>query len=195
MPFDVHHIPFKQARWFTEVPSSAPRKVDLLVVHSMESPEKGDTAESVANYFAAGCPEPGGTFRKASANYCIDSNSIVQSVQCKDVAYGAKGANHNGIHLEHAGFARQARADWLDPYSRQMLELSAALVGKVLMPKFHIPPVFLSAEHLRAGKRGITTHAEASKAFNPGGHEDPGSGFPIDVYLNLILKAYAGVVN
>jgi hypothetical protein len=186
MALDLNRIPFKQAKWFTEV-SHPPRKIQLIVLHSMESPEKGTTAESVANYFANGADN-----RPASAHYCIDSNSIVQCVQCKDVAYGAPNANRNGIHLELAGYAKQTREEWLDDYGKLMLANAAALCAEILMPKFDILPVFIAGNALNmlrsrnSSLTGITTHAEVTKAFNPGGHWDPGPGFPTDYFMNLI---------
>ena len=181
-------IPFVQAASsvYKQVPVG--RSIQIIVIHSMEAPEKGYTAEAVANYFKNGS---GG--RYASAHYNIDNDSIVQSVQTRDIAYGAKGVNSIGIHLEHAGYARQTRAEWLDPYSRKMLENSACLCAQVLMPKFNIPARWLTASDLKRARwdksiKGITSHAEASRAFNPGGHTDPGKGFPIDIYLQMIIN-------
>lgn len=187
MALDLQNIPFKQARWYTPVSSPA-RHIQLIVLHSMEAPEKGTTAESVADYFTWLPPT-----RKASAHYCVDSNSIVQCVQCKDVAFGAPNANRNGIHIEMAGYARQKREEWLDEFGKLMLANVAALCAEVLMPKFKIQPVFIFAPGLKSLSKnpqttGFTTHAEVSKAFNPGGHWDPGPGFPFDYLLNLIKE-------
>src|SRR3954447_10294902 len=112
-------IPFVQARNFTRGRSNA---IDVLVIHTMESPEKPDTAESVANWFA------GSTAPQASAHYCIDENSVVQCVRDEDVAWHVPGANHNGLGFEHAGRAAQGKRDWADEYSAKMLELSAGLL-------------------------------------------------------------------
>lgn len=193
MALDLNNIPFKQAMFYTEV-SNPPRPIQLIVLHSMEAPEKGETAESVADYFARGCPDEKGKKRPASAHYCVDSNSIIQCVQCKDVAYGAPNSNRNGIHIEMAGYARQTEAQWLDEYGKLMLANVAALCAEILMPKFSIPLTFRWAAQLKALKttpsRGFTTHAEVSKAFSPGGHTDPGANFPTDYLFNLI-KSHA----
>lgn len=178
---DFLHIPYVQAKWFTPV-DQPPRHIDFIVLHSMEAPEKGETAEATARYFASGAEG-----RKASAHYCIDSNSIVQCVQTKDVAYGAPGVNHNGIHLELAGYAKQTREAWLDLYSKATISLAAELCAKILMPKYSIPAQYADAMKLKAGgHRGITTHAQVSAAFNPGGHWDPGPAFPMDVFLAAV---------
>ena len=99
--------PFIQARNSTPANRTT---IDLLVIHTMEAPEKPDTAENVARWFA------GSTAPQASAHYCIDDDSIVQCVHDKDVAWHAPGANHNGLGFEHAGFAAQAPKDWQDAY-------------------------------------------------------------------------------
>src|SRR5215212_8419951 len=114
-------IPFIGARNFTRGRSNA---IDVLVIHTMESPEKPDTAESVAHWFA------GTTAPEASAHYCIDANSVVQCVRDEDVAWHAPGANHNGLGFEHAGKAAQTAHDWSDDYSMKCLELSATLVAQ-----------------------------------------------------------------
>lgn len=177
---DFSRIPFKQAKHYTPVSLNAPRSIRFIVIHSMESQEKGETAENVAHYFQT-------LNRPASAHYCIDSNSIVQCVQCKDVAYGAKSLNRNGIHLELAGRAKQSEAEWLDAYSKSMLDLAAELCAKVLCPKFKVPVVWVPASGLiQPTTRGFTSHAEGSKAFNPGGHWDPGPHFPKNYFLERV---------
>lgn len=189
---DFSNIPFKQAQWYTEVPVASPRHIQLIVLHCMDAPQKGNTAENVASYFANGSEG-----RPASAHYCIDNDSIVQCVQCKDVAFGAPNANHNGIHLEHPGFEDYTVAQWENEYGRAVLKNSALLCGKVLIPKFHIKPVFLKAQDLTTlgTKTGFTTHWEVTKAFNPGGHTDPGPNFPLDLYMVMVQQAVAGTLK
>lgn len=177
----VSAIPFVQARNYTKGRSN---HIDVLVIHTMESPEKPDTAESVANWFA------GSTAPQASAHYCIDSNSVVQCVHDTDVAWHAPGANHNGIGFEHAGRAAQTKADWSDDYSTKMLDLSAQLVAEKCT-KYGIPAVWLSSADLIAGKRGITGHVQVSDAFKRSDHRDPGTTFPVEAYLALV-KSHLG---
>ena len=172
-------IPFVQARWYT--PTTG-RTIKLIVLHSAEIPEKGSSAENIARYFAT-------TDRKVSAHYCVDPDSIVQSVQTRDVAYAAPGANHNGVHLELAGYARQTRAEWQDKASHAILENAAALCARVLLPKFEIPALYRGQPaDLKAGVPGITTHARVSAAFKRSTHTDPGPGFPITAFLRLVRE-------
>lgn len=167
--------PYVPARWKTVTSGRHPT---LIVLHAMQSPEKPTGAEACANYFKT-------TDRKASAHLCIDNNSIVRSVLDKDVAYAAKHANARGLHIEHAGYSAQSAQDWRDPFSDGMLSLSAVAARK-WCDTYDIPVTFLDAKELRAGKPGITTHAQVEKAFPSSGHWDPGPNFPIDYYLTLV---------
>jgi len=171
-------IPFVQARNYTRGRSNP---IDVIVIHTMESPEKPDTAESVAAWFA------GPTAPQASAHYCIDANSVVECVRDTDVAWHAPGANHNGLGLEHAGRAAQTAADWSDTYSKRMLARSSELVAEKCA-KYDIPAVWLTAAQLRAGRRGITGHAQVSEAFKRCDHTDPGTSFPVDDYIALVRE-------
>jgi len=182
-----NRIPFIQAMHYRAV--NPGRHIQLIVLHSMESQEKGDTAENVAKWFARGADG-----NAVSAHYCIDADSIVQCVQTKDIAFAAPSANRNGIHLELAGRARQDRNDWTDEYSKAVLDNAAALCALVLMPKYNILPVFLKWKRLADTKtntniKGLTTHAECSKVFG-GTHWDPGPGFPEDYFLEAIMRVY-----
>jgi N-acetyl-anhydromuramyl-L-alanine amidase AmpD len=172
----VMTIPFVQARNYTKGRSN---NIDVIVIHTMEAPEKPNTAEAVANWFA------GPTAPQASAHYCIDSNSVVQSVHDGDVAWHAPGCNHDGLGLEHAGRAAQTKDDWNDDYSQRMLELSAQLVAEKCQ-EHHIPVVWLQAADLKAGKRGITGHKQVSDAFKRSDHHDPGTAFPVQAYLRMV---------
>jgi N-acetyl-anhydromuramyl-L-alanine amidase AmpD len=169
---------FVQARNYTRGPRRCP--IDLIVLHSMEAAEKPDTAEAVAGWFAcASAP-------KASAHFCVDCDSIVQCVRVQDIAWHAKGANHNGVGIELAGYAKQTTAQWKDEYSSAMLELAASLVGR-LCADINLPAEYVDANDIKLGKRGITTHADVTRAFKiPGGHTDPGPNFPMQDFIYLV---------
>lgn len=146
----------------------------------MEYPERLDAAERVARFFA------GGTSR-ASAHYCYDADSIVQCVKDDDVAWHAPGNNHNGIGLEHAGYANQRADQWADDFSSKMLELSAHHCAH-LCDRYQIPKEYVDAAGLIAGRRGITTHDAVSKAWKKSSHWDPGPNFPMARYIELVRQ-------
>jgi N-acetyl-anhydromuramyl-L-alanine amidase AmpD len=172
---------FVKAKNFTAGRDSS---IDLIVIHTMETPEQTSRAESVASWFA------GASAPQASAHYCIDADSVVQCVKDSDIAWHAPGANHDGIGFEHAGEAKQTGREWGDEFSTAMLDRSAALAAEKCAA-YGIPVVWLSVSDLRAGRRGITSHNNVSKAFGSSSHWDPGSGFPIQRYLRLVRRKFA----
>ena len=172
-------IPFVAARNYTMVGLNKPRQIDLLIFHTMESPSKPNTAENVAAWFA------GPNAPRASAHYCIDVDSTVQCVRDRDVAWHAPGANHNGIGLEHAGYARQSAIEWRNPYNQAMLLRSAKLAAR-LCREYNIPIERRTVDELKSKMRGICGHVDITNAFNGGnGHTDPGVSFVWDEYIAL----------
>ncbi len=181
-PYDAIPIspyPFIQAAHFT---TASRTKIDLVVIHTMEAPEKPKTAENVARWFA------GKDAPQASAHYCLDSLDVIQCVLEKDVAWHAPGANNNGIGIEHAGYASQSALNWDDEYSEAMLVLSAKLTAEICT-RYGIPVVRLSVADLKAKARGLCGHVDITNAFNGGkGHFDPGGNFPWAHYLDLVAS-------
>ena len=173
-------IPFVQAKNYTRANRT---EVRWVVIHSMEAGEHPGTAENVAAWFA------GSNAPQASAHYNVDSDSIVQSVEEKDIAWHAKSGNRYGVGLEHAGYHNQGTVGWWDDYSQQMLALSAKLCARICK-RWDIEAEFLDADALQDPTRtGLTYHATVTKAFRvSGGHIDPGPDFPIDAYLRAVRR-------
>lgn len=176
-----------QARYFS--PSSR-KEIDLVVIHTAEAHERPQTAENVAAFFA------GAHSSRASAHYTVDSDSVVQSVQEKDVAWHAGPANGYSIGIEHAGFAKQSAAEWGDEYSQAMLARSAELVADICR-RYDIPVRKVSAEDLKAGgerRRGICGHIDVTNGLTGGkGHWDPGPNFPWSDYLARVQALVEGL--
>ncbi len=180
---ETDNFPIIKAPWFRDIVNQK-REVRVIVIHSMEAPEKGNTAENVAKFFQSLPPN-----RKASAHLCIDNNSIVQCVLDNDVAFAAPGANHNGIQLELAGFARQTRAEWLDEYGKALLENAANAAAQYCL-KYNIPRKHLTNDQLRNGHEGIIGHVQATEVFKKSDHTDPGKGFPWDYFIERVEHYY-----
>jgi N-acetyl-anhydromuramyl-L-alanine amidase AmpD len=175
--FETDKFPVVKARNFRKVVEK--RKVRVIVIHSMEAPEKDNTAENVAKFFQT-------TTSQVSAHLCIDNNSIVQCVFDNDVAFAAPGVNRDGIQLELAGFAKQTRDEWLDPYSTLVLENAANAAAQYCL-KYDIPVKHLTNDELRTGQKGIIGHVQASQVFPPNaGHTDPGKNFPWDHFIERV---------
>lgn len=186
---------FVQAKWFTAAARTA---IDLIVIHTMEAPEKGTTAEAVANYFANPLTKTGDPV-KASAHFCIDNDSVVACVREQDVAWHAGGANRNGIGLEHAGTARQTPAEWADEYSTAMLKRSAQVCAELCL-KYGLPVVWLTPDQIKAKERGICGHVDVNvaagqKVGDKGVHWDPGPSFPKDQYIQWVEEALENMTN
>ncbi len=156
------------------------KPIRLIVIHAMQSGEKSDTAENVAKWFA----DP--NTRRASAHVCVDNNSAIRCVADGDTAWGAKGANADGLHLEHAGRSEQSKDEWLDSYGTDMLDISAVIAAE-WAKKYMIPTRWLTVEEVRDGKtKGFTDHGTVSKAFKGTGHTDPGPHFPRTFFMERV---------
>lgn len=169
---------FVRAANFRPGPSPV-RAIDLIVLHTMESPERVRTALNVAMWFA------GDDAPMTSAHYCIDALEVIQCVLEEDIAWHARGANERSIGLEHAGRASQSSLEWKDHYSMATLLRSIELSAEICR-RWSIPAEYVGVQGLKAGARGITTHADVSRAFGKSTHTDPGPGFPLAWYVERV---------
>lgn len=148
--------------------------VRLIVWHDTE----GGTARDIARYFHS-------PLAKGSTHLVVDDASCFRCLTNDQEPWGAQGANYNGFHIEQCGFARWPRRTWL----RHLPMLRRCAYKTALHCRlFGIPVRFVDAGGLEDGRAGITTHAQASKAFG-GSHSDPGSGYPLGVVLAM-TRAY-----
>ncbi len=118
---------------------------------------------------------------------CVDADSITQSVKEEYVAWHAPGANRVGIGIEMCGRAAQTPEQWDDDFSRSVLRRTARLTA-ALCRRWNLPVQFVDAAALKYNVRGITTHAEVTKAFKQSTHTDPGKHFPMDEFLRLVRE-------
>ncbi len=189
---DLAALPFIQSaqRTFHLGPENPERKVNWLVLHTVDDGQGQveHVALSNAHFFMHG----GDPHNPASAHYFVDGGAdqpAIHTVQMKDIAFAAPGANTHGVHIEHAGSSAQSAAEWSNDYARAMLELSAQIAAAVCS-RFNIPPVWLSPHDLLAGKAGITSHNNVTIAFKPefprASHTDPGPNFPSGHYVERV---------
>jgi hypothetical protein len=164
------------------------RTIRLIVLHDMEAGEGHTTAETVAEFFHEQPHGPAGS----SAHVCADDNSEVRSVHDHDVAWAAPNANHDGLHIEQAGYARQSREQWLDTYSRRVIRRAAQQAAKWCIT-YKIRPYPLHDGQLRDGHTsGVTTHRQVTKVLCGGqGHTDPGVFYPMDVFTTDLHRELA----
>jgi len=151
------------------------KDIRLIVMHDTE----GGTAESIARYFASA--SAGG-----STHLVVDDVECYRCLANTMVPWGAPGANYQGFHIEQCGYARWSAVIWR---SHLRTLKRAAYKAAFHCVKFDIPAVFLDAVDLKAGRKGITTHAECTKAFGPSsGHTDPGPFWPRRLFMSLVRK-------
>ena len=163
-----------QARYYSPSHRSS---WSIVVVHDMEAERSTRTAENLGEWWH------GPSASHASAHYGVDTDSIVQYVNERDIAWAAgHTANQRGIHIEVQGFARDDAAAW---FADQATGRAALLVRDVCDRRC-IPMVWLDAAALLRGERGITSHAECSRAWRESDHTDPGAAFPIEAFMGLV---------
>lgn len=150
--------------------------VDVVVIHTMESPEIPKTARAVANWFA------GPSAPQASAHYCVGPDETIQCVDEAAVAWHAPGVNTVAIGIELTGRASQTIAQWADAESLAVLERAAQLVAEICA-RWNIPIARLSVANLIQKKRGICGHYDVTMAFHKSTHTDPGPNFPWEKFL------------
>jgi hypothetical protein len=158
--------------------------VRLLTVHTMEWPETVTAAEDCARMFAT-------MDRPASAHICGDSNSMVRCVADRDTAWAAPGGNADGLHYEFFGRASQSAGQWADDPSQAALRVAAPQFAE-WSAKHRIPLRWLTRGQLRAGLKGLTTHADISAVYKRSDHTDPGAHFPKELFLKLIKAELGG---
>lgn len=156
------------------------KPIRRIVIHSTVSPCEPGGARNIASYFRSS--RAGG-----SAHYVVDPGEVVQVVYDSVIAWHAPpNANSLGIELcdipgpvpgDKPGTAayRAARRAWRwnRPEQRRMLRRAARLTAE-LCAAYDVPPVFLGPAKLRAGRVGITTHVNVSRAWGQSTHWDPG---------------------
>ena len=177
---DHPELTFVQASGYTRGRPDGPPL--WIVIHDMEAGESSLRAESTAAYFATGA---GG--RAVSSHYCVDDDSVIQCVRLADSAWtvGNRPGNNRGINWELSGFARQTRAEWLDPFGLAMFAQMAPIV-RADAAEYGIPLERRSVAELRALRPGVTSHNDLRLAFGVTTHTDPGPAFPWDVWLQMM---------
>lgn len=157
---------------------------NLIVVHTMESPEKTGAARGSATWHASG-----NTI--GSAHVHVDDKETIRGVPDDQRANGAAGANSQGLHVEIAGQAGQSAADWHDAFSQAALERAAHVVAAWCV-RFSIPAKKVESADIRSGKSGITGHVNVSEAYGQSTHWDPGPNFPWDEFLARVNQLIQG---
>lgn len=164
--------------------SQRPRAItQAIALHATDGHEGLSKDTDAAAMFAGILVKP------RSCHYVVDADSVTQCVPAKMTAWhcGRTGnARTEGVEL--CGFAKQTREQWLDEMSLRTLCIAASVVAARCREN-SLPIIFVNAAALVAGVRGITTHAEISKAWHETNHTDPGAGFPLADFIAAVQHA------
>lgn len=144
------------------------KPINRIVIHSTVSPCREGQAVNTAAYFRSQAAI-------GSAHYVVDPGTVVQVVYDSVIAWHAPPNPHSlGVELcDMPGMGLAARLRWSDAEHRRTLRRAVRLVAQLCLA-YDVPVEFLDPEALKAGKRGITTHANVSAAFHESTHWDPG---------------------
>lgn len=155
--------------------------IKMVIVHCTE----GQTAAGAAGWWARPYVKPG---TNGSAHVVSDDEVTYRAVDDDQVAYGARGYNYNGFHIEICGFANRepggkvwTRDVWLEHPER--LEQAAT---------FH------AAANLRYGiplVESLTNGYHSHRGLPGNDHGDPGLNFPWDHYLARVRAHMVGQVS
>jgi N-acetyl-anhydromuramyl-L-alanine amidase AmpD len=161
-------------------PHAGPRPIRFVVIHTAEVPLARGMARAVARGFFS---------RPVSAHYCIDPVDVVQCVEDHNVAWHVGGkANGESIGIELAGRAAMTPEQWATPDAQAMLRLAAGLVAG-LCARHNVAPVRPTLDAIRAGVGGVVGHWDITRTLGGTNHVDPGSSFPWDALLGMVVEA------
>lgn len=159
---------------------SGNKPIHRIVIHSTVSPCEPGGARNIAAYFRS--ESAGG-----SAHYVVDPAETVQSVYDGVIAWHAPPNSHSiGIEMCDYPSASSAKR-WRDGNHRRMLRRVARLTARLCLA-YDVPIRFLSPADLKAGKHGITTHSNVSRAFRQSSHWDPGA-WPRRAFMRQVQAA------
>lgn len=176
------------------------KPIHRVVIHSTVSPCEPGGARKISAYFRS--DRAGG-----SAHYVVDPGEAVQSAWDSVICWHAP-PNRGSIGVEmcdipgpipsgglFGNLARRLRRSWrwARKPQRQMLRRTARLTAE-LCAHYDIPPRFRGVAGLRAGKRGVTTHANVSRAFGQSTHWDPGF-WPQAMFMRWVRADYARIMR
>lgn len=155
------------------------KPIERIVIHSAVMPCEEGRARQLAQMNRAG--SGGGSW-----HYAVDPGEVVQCSYDSVVCWHAP-PNQHSLGIEMADWPEplpapegstrwqrlRLRWRWNDRNHQRMLNRTARLTAQLCLA-YDLPLKFLSAEDLRQGLSGVTTHANVSKAFGQSTHWDPG---------------------
>jgi len=159
--------------------------ITRVVIHSAVMDCQPGAAELLAKWNREGTTA-------GSWHYAVDPTATLQCSFDRYVCWHAPPNGHS-IGIEMADRPSSiSGARWLTLNQRRTLRRTAKLTAELCVA-YELPLVLLNVEALRAGRKGIATHATVSAAFGQSSHWDPGK-WPADKFLRMVRK-YANTIK
>lgn len=159
------------------------KPVRRIVIHSTVSPCREGQARDTAAYFRS--PEARG-----SAHYAVDPGEVVQCAWDSVICWHAP-PNAQSLGIEMCEFPATTMDRWKERPHQLMLERTARLTAQLCLA-YGVPIRYVGWFRMRVlGMRGVTTHAQVSKAWRQSDHWDPGT-WPRRRFMRMVrLQAKA----
>ncbi|WP_084210257.1 DUF1906 domain-containing protein [Corynebacterium sphenisci] len=171
------------ADWAERFGFGGPRSTDGLqgvCIHTTEN-RLGSRAEDVAAWQLR---TESGAYHALVDNTTDDNIRSIRENTDDWVAWAAaQKGNQIALHLSYAAEASMTREEWL---SAPLMLAEGADITAYWCRRYHFPVRKIGARELRQGARGIFGHVDVSHAWHQTDHTDPGSGFPWDVFLQMV---------
>lgn len=145
---------------------SGNKPIRRVVIHSAVMPCEPGRARQLGQMNSAG--STGGSW-----HYSTDPDDTFQCSWDSFVCWHAPPNSHS-IGIEMADNPSRIPGRWVKANQRKMLERTAKLTAQ-LCAAYGLPVRFLTVSDLKAGRTGITTHNNVSRAFGQSSHWDPGA--------------------
>lgn len=167
--------------------------IRLCVMHSIQSPVISGVTRNNALWMAGKAPAAA---PRASIHWWVGpkDSDVLHTLEEKHVAWGAKGGNRHGVHIEQTGYTANphrgiVQTDWLGE-GLPVLERSS-YVARGICERYGLPIVWLTPNEIAGGKLGLCSHWGVTAAFAvAGGHFDPGGkddmAWPIAEFLEMV---------
>lgn len=152
------------------------KPIKRITIHSTVSPCVPGQARKTADYFRN--PKAGG-----SAHYAVDPAEVIQCAFDSVIAWHAP-PNRFSLGVELCEFPSKDIRRWRDEEHKALFKNAVQLVAGLCLA-YGVPARYVGPIGLRLGRRGITTHADVSKAFKQSDHWDPGA-WPRKAFMRAV---------
>lgn len=160
--------------------------IQAVFVHTTEN-SLGTNALNIVDYQTV----PGQIgFQSGSYHSLVDHEKVVDCNTPGWVTWSTGNlGNQVGLHISFVWWAATTREEWL---AQTALLLRGAWKVAQWVKEFNIPLVYVDGPGLTRGERGISTHDASRIAWGVTTHTDPGAGFPMDEFIQMVADFVHG---